>query len=365
VIGIHDWICDLLMNRGALVEADEEGRIRAMLPADVAASLGATEWLSLDLRPRPGGDDAIEWMDRMERLLPAEPLLAGAQLRSGHSPARVDAAAILGSELAIQNGVHRLVEDYGAAATYLFFTFRYTVESDDRSVGIATVCLNADAGSLVTAPEKFLLDIRDSLNEDPVAAPPDVLARWYPAAAKAVRAIARKHALQVEQNANRRLARDAERVGSYYGGLLTQVEKRIAKRADDPAAAEKERSRALAIEADRAAKLEDLRRKYALRIRTELAALLAVRAPVRQISLRLVRKKEERAHMLHWNPVLRALDRPLCEHCSAAAHPLYLCERVHLLCKDCWTQCEHCSRFFCRVCQKECKCGAGAAVRVP
>ena len=108
-------------------------------------------------------------------------------------------------------------------------------------------------------------------------------------------------------------------------------------------------------------KLEDLRRKYALRIRTDLAALLAVRAPVRYILLRLIRKKEERAHTLHWNPVLKALDQPLCEHCSARAHPLYLCERVHLLCKDCWTQCAECSRFYCRLCQKQCKCGAGNA----
>lgn len=357
MIGIQDWICDLLMNRGALVEAEEDGRIRAMLPADVAASLGATEWLSLDLRPQPGGDDAVEWMDRMERLLPAQPLLVGAQARSVPVPA-INAAAILDADLAIQNGVCRVVEDYGAVATYLFFTFQYTVESDDRSVGIATVCLNADAGSIVNTPEIFLLGIRDGLNEDQQVAAPAVLARWYPAAAQAVRAVARKHAIQVEINANRRLARDAERVESYYAGLLAQAEKRVAKRANDPAAAEKERSRARAVEADRTAKLEDLRRKYALRIRTDLAALLAARAPVRQISLRLIRKKEERAHVLHWNPVVRALDQPLCEHCASRAHPLYLCERVHLLCKDCWAQCADCSRFFCRKCQKQCKCGS-------
>jgi hypothetical protein len=365
VIGIQDWICDLLMSRGALVEPEEDGRIRAMLPADVAASLGATEWLSLDLRPQPGGDDAVEWMDRMERLLPVQPLVVGAQARSPQSPANVNAAAILDSELAIQNGVYRLVEDYAAAATNLFFTFQYTVESDDRSDGIATVCLNADAGSMVATPESFLMGIRDRLDEDPQVAAPAVLARWYPAANLAARAAARKHAIQVEHNANRRLARDAERVESYYEGLLAQVSKRIARKAGDPVAAEKERSRARAIAFDRTAKLEDLRRKYALRIRTGLALLLAVRAPGRQISVRLIRKKEERAHVFSWNPVVRALDQPLCEHCCAMAHPLYLCERVHLLCKDCWTQCADCSRFFCRKCHKHCKCGVGKAGALP
>ena len=110
----------------------------------------------LDLRPHLGGDDAVEWMDRMERLLPPRPLLVGAQARSAQPPAPIDADAVLGSELAIQNGVYRVVEDFAAAATYLFFTFQYTVESDDRSTGTVTVCLNADAGSIVTTPEKFL-----------------------------------------------------------------------------------------------------------------------------------------------------------------------------------------------------------------
>lgn len=64
--------------------------------------------------------------------------------------------------------------------------------------------------------------------------------------------------------------------------------------------------------------------------------VLAVRVPVRQISLKLIRKKEERTCFLHWNPLLKALDQPLCEKCFARAHPLYLSDRVRLLCKDCW-----------------------------
>jgi hypothetical protein len=355
VIGVQEWIRDLLMSRGALVESGEDGRIGAMLPSEVAASLGAEEWFSLDLR-----DDAGEWMDRMERLLPASPLLVEAQYRSPRPPSPIDAASLLASGLAIQNGIWRLVEDTGATAAYLFFTFQYTIESDDRSAGVATVCLNADTGSLVAAPENYLLAIRDGLVETSGVAGPGVVERRYPPAVRAAQAAFRKHVAQAEENANRRLARDAERVESYYAGLLAQIEKRIARRAGDDDAAAKERSRAAATQADRAAKLEDLRRKYALRVRIEPALLLAVRAPVRRISVRLIRKKEERAHSLDWNPVLGVLELPLCEHCSEPAHPLHLCERVHLLCRNCWAQCPGCSRCFCRVCQPRCKCGAEA-----
>jgi hypothetical protein len=360
VIGIQEWIRDLLMSRGALVESEENGRIRAMLPAEVAAALGAAEWLSLDLTR----DDEAEWMDRMERLLPAQPLLVSARLRALNPPPPIDTVSVLDSGLVIQNGIYRFVEDCASTATYLLFTFHYTIESDDRSAGIVAVCIDADAGSLVTMPESFLSNIREGLSEEPEVANPRVAERWYPAAIRMASATARKHAAVVEEKANRRLARDAERVESYYAGLLAQIEKRVAKRANDPAAAEKERSRARATEADRIAKLEDLRRKYALRIRIELAALVAVRAPVRRIAVRLIRKKEERAHFLHWNSILHVLETPLCEHCAAPAHPLFLCERVHLLCRDCWALCPDCSRFFCRACRPRCKCAAASAAGV-
>jgi hypothetical protein len=353
VIGVREWICDLLISRGALVESADCGRISAMLPADVAKSLGVEDWFSVHVA------DDTEWMDRMERLLPGRALVVEAQYRSPRLPPPVDAAAVLTSELAIQNGISRLVKDSVAEATYLFFTFQYTIESDDRSIGIATVCFNADASSVVTMPENLLLGMRDDLMENSGVVSREVVERWYPCAIRAAQAAVGKHVASAEQTANRRLTRDTQRVESYYAGLLVQIEKRIAKRATtDTASAERERSRAVATQADRAAKLEDLRRKYALRVRIEPEALLIVRAPVRRISLRLMRKKEERIHALDWNPLLGILESPACECCAVRAHPLYLCERIHLLCRNCWVKCGTCSRFFCRICQPRCRCEA-------
>ena len=47
MIGIVDWARDMLVSRGALVETEEAGALRAMLPADLAAALESGEWLSL------------------------------------------------------------------------------------------------------------------------------------------------------------------------------------------------------------------------------------------------------------------------------------------------------------------------------
>jgi hypothetical protein len=362
VLGIAEWARDLLLSRGALADTEDGDAVRAFLPEEVARTLGAQEWLSLRFGAGPGADDAGEWIERLGALLPIGNIVAGARPRNPAPAFALDAEAVLAHGLVIQNGIYRRLEDYAAVANYCVFTFEYAVESDDRSLGLATVCLNATAHSEVPQPESFVQAIRDSLEEDPSASvAAQDLVRLFAAAERTARREIGKQAAGLEESANRRLARDIARVESYYAGLAAQIGKRLAKRAGDPQAAEKERSRALATEADRATKIEDLVRKYSLRVRIGLAGCLLLALPVREISVLLIRKKEERRRVVHWNPVLRFLEPLLCEACSGRAHPLYLCERVHCLCKECWAPCPACGKSFCRACQTRCRCGGGAA----
>jgi hypothetical protein len=361
MIQLSDWARDLLLSRGALVESEDTGVLRALLPPEVSARLAVSDWLSLDFRARAGADDATEWLDRLSALLPPTPVVSGARLRQPLSAPRIDAEQVLNRELVIQNGVSRLVEDYAGAAPYYLFSFQHTVESDERSIGYTTVCLNAASRSIVEQPERLLRSLHESLEDDPAfSVSAEQLQGIYALAARTVQAETRARITAIEQSANRRLARDCERMESYYNGLLAQIRKRAARRASDVQASEKDRGRIEAIQLDRAAKLEDLTRKYSLRVQLELAGVLVVPLAVRAMVVRLIRKKEERAMTLHWNAALRTLDTPLCEACAGRARPLYLCEKVHVLCGVCWGPCAACGRVFCRVCQARCKCGATA-----
>jgi hypothetical protein len=201
--------------------------------------------------------------------------------------------------------------------------------------------------------------VRDDLEEDPEFATARAeLGRLFPIALRAAQPEVRQLAIGIEQSANRRMARDAARINTYYQDLLRQIEKRIARHKGDAAAAAKERSRAAATELDRAAKLEDLAGKYALKIRIEPGDVLTAALPVREISVRVIRKKAERVARFHWNASLGKLESPWCEACSAPAHPLFLCDdKVHFLCKNCLAPCQNCQRQWCRACQKKCKCG--------
>ena len=357
---IVDWTKDLLVSRGALVEAEEAGALRAMLSPELARALGSSEWLSLRFGAGAGSDDDGEWLERLGRLLPPDARVVGARLRHPRQAPAVDAGAVLDRELAVQNGICRVLDDRPAMVRHYFFNFQYTIESDETSLGAWTVCLSPSARSLVHQPESLLNAVRDDLEEDPeFAIPREDLAWLFPMALRGAQPEIRRLAAGIEQSANRRLARDTERIDAYYRDLLRQIEKRLSRRTADMQAAEKERSRAAATRLDRAAKLDDLARKYSLRIRVEPGDVLVAPLPVLEISARLIRKKAERVARLHWNPALGALESPWCESCFGRAHPLFLCDgRVHCLCKSCLTACPSCGKQFCRACQPKCRCGA-------
>lgn len=362
MVEVVDWAKDLLLSRGALVETEGERALRAMLSPELAASLDASEWLSLRFGAGAGSDDEGDWVERLGRLLPRDARVVGARLRHPGLVRPIDCGAVLERELVIQNGIFRHGEEHQETARYYFFNFHYTVESDETSLGTWTACLNASAHSLVPQDEALMAEIRDGLEEDPAfTVPREELTRLYRVAVRGAQPEIRRRASSMEQSANRRLLRDTERIESYYRDLLRQIEKQIVRRGNDPAAAEIGRSRAAATQLDRRVKLEDVAKKYSLRVRVEPGDVLVVTLPVREISVRLIRKKAERMAKLHWNPALGKLESPWCEGCFGRAWPLFLCdERVHCVCKQCLSPCAGCGKHFCRACHAKCKCGEPA-----
>ena len=118
MIGIVDWARDLLVSRGALVEAEDAGALRALLPAELAVALESREWLSLRFGADAGASDEIEWLDRLSRLLPPDARVVSARLRRPNLVPPVDATGALDRGLALQNGICRVVEDYQQSARY-------------------------------------------------------------------------------------------------------------------------------------------------------------------------------------------------------------------------------------------------------
>src|SRR5437867_3468488 len=95
---ITEWARDVLLSRGALVETQEDGGLRALLPGDVSAAIGVGEWLSLDFGSSAGADDPAEWLDRLGGLLAAEIRVLGVRLRALSVVPIIDTESVLGHE---------------------------------------------------------------------------------------------------------------------------------------------------------------------------------------------------------------------------------------------------------------------------
>src|ERR1035438_4657214 len=142
MIELVAWARDLLVSRGALVESEEGGALRAMLPPELGAALESGEWLSLRFGADAGSSDEVEWLERLSRLLPQDARVVSARLSRSVPAPPVDAHHALDRGLALQNGIYRVLEDYQQTARYYFFGFHYTIESDESSLGVVTLCLD-------------------------------------------------------------------------------------------------------------------------------------------------------------------------------------------------------------------------------
>jgi hypothetical protein len=109
--------------------------------------------------------------------------------------------------------------------------------------------------------------------------------------------------------------------------------------------------RAAAIEREYAAKLDDLRHNYALRVTVDWVQGLVLHAPVYRYEVLIRRRKGERIVTIDWHPAARTMEPPLCEWGTGLERVRLVCdERLHLTDPDGQASCRSCGKAWCRAC---------------
>ena len=123
--------------------------------------------------------------------------------------------------------------------------------------------------------------------------------------------------------------------------------------AGDKADADRKREslRVAAIEREYAAKLDDLRHNYALRVTVEWVQGLILFAPVHRYEVLIRRRKGERIVSIDWHPAARMMEPPLCEWGTGLERARLVCdERLHLTDLGGQAPCQSCGKAWCRAC---------------
>jgi hypothetical protein len=110
--------------------------------------------------------------------------------------------------------------------------------------------------------------------------------------------------------------------------------------------------RVAAIERENAAKLDDLRHNYALRVKLDWVQGLVLFAPVHRYEVLIRRRKGERIVAIDWHPAVRMMEPPLCDWGIGLERARLVCDdNLHLTDLAGQAACPPAARAWCRACQ--------------
>jgi hypothetical protein len=377
---LRDFVADVLERRGAAVEAMEPDGLEVMAPEPLRKALGWPELARLGFgaqRPEQAIPMGLEgdWLDRFGALLGNDGRWSERQVCGGLTSCG-DPERILEHGLDLPNAVWRL---RGVTATFtrcLVLAFRYTALSDEKREGLVWLGFNVATGAVI---DDIAARLRQLLAQDADWQAPDPEVRaaagpgWDGATLEApVRPLLEarvKSELEPFLRAmRRRLERDQNRVHGYHDDLRRASLKRLASLAGaDGEKAEADRRRESmrvdAIEREYRAKLDDLRRNYALRVTVDWVQALDLYVPVQRFDVLIKRRKGERLIRIDWHPLARAIEPPLCEAGLGFDRVRFVCDdKLHLVAPAGQAPCPSCGKAFCRACHPAAcpRCGVAA-----
>ncbi len=258
----------------------------------------------------------------------------------------------------------------------LLLAFRDTAVSDEKREGLVWIGLNQGTGAVI---DGVLARLRPLLADTDWRVPdPDVRhaagPMWDTSVLEARTGPLLQHRVQLEiapflRTMRRRLDRDRNRIHEYHNDLYVVAQKKLAATAGisgEKAAGGRKREmlRLAAIEREYSAKLDDLRRNYALRINIEWAQGLELFVPVQRFEVLIKRRKGERRMRIDWHPKVRLMEPPPSDWGLGLERSRLVCDdSLHVTDADGQSACRSCGRAFCRACHPTACPRCGQAIR--
>jgi hypothetical protein len=321
---------------GGVIEMHPRG-LEALLPVEVAESLGVPEEVRFSFGAEPDGTAASVADARL-----GSPVLerAVAQRRERHPVAAVAIAGELPRPLpdhipvllnAVRGGP--VLPAVRHVARYLVTHLRVTLQGDEVRSVMFNHTLRLEDGAAVSA-----LRLTDAYA---VGAAPLTAAEQQIAAASvrgAVRRVAPQLLGAALEAIRRRAQRDLARMAEYYASLDTEM-----ARAAERARSEDERARRWAKRAmladELAARRAQVRERLSARVSAELIAAVLVESETDRTAVPIRRRTRSDTLLVQRRAADGALEGPKCAGCGVSTLELYLCdERLHVLCNVCGQQ---------------------------
>jgi hypothetical protein len=367
---LADFTAGLLRHQGALVDPIEPDGLEVLATPEVRQALGVDELVRLGFGsrlPQAGTRVGLEgdWLDRFAQLLGPQ----GRTLRIVRMPTYKppgDPDRLLSHELVLDNATYRLLGTKPAWTRYLTMDFRASAVSDDKRDFMLRIGVNLATGMLPDVilggvkPFRESEEMTECIPEDATLPATWDRERLLDLVARALPSRLDEALGPFIKGLQRRLARDQDRLHQYHNDLHRAAMSRAAVLLDGDPKRSREEQRSAAIAREYNAKLDDLTRQYATRVKIEWVRTLELVMPVHRFVVQLRRRKADRTLYLDWNPLARRLESPVCEATWSTERPRIVCDdALHLVVPAGLSPCAGCGRAYCRACHpRRCpKCG--------
>jgi hypothetical protein len=372
---LRDFVADLLDGEGAAIEPVEPDGLDVLAPEPLRAAMAWPELVRLGFGAQlPSGATPVglegDWLDRFGALLGDRGRFAERQLvlLAPIAPPS-DPERRLDGAFDLRNAAWRFREVKPAWTRCLLLAFRHTAISDERREGLIWLGFNTGTGAVLD--EDIVVRLRQLLAGDMEWRAPDPAVRSEagpdcdaPLLAEQIRVqldhLVRRDLEPFLRAMRRRLDRDCARVHEYHddlrrGALTKLAGLRLATGDKVEADRKREIMRVATVEREYAAKLDDLRHNYALRVTVDWVQGLVLFAPVHRYEVLIKRRKGERIVAIDWHPAARMMEPPLCDWGLGLERARLVCDdHLHLTDLAGQAPCASCGKAWCRACRAVC-----------
>ncbi|MGC8551868.1 MAG: hypothetical protein ACP5O7_03285 [Phycisphaerae bacterium] len=327
---LRSFAVGLLENQGGLIEWPEhEPQGLAVLPRSAAAVLQCPETTTVAMEPMDSGlsvNLASMFVERAEQLFPKGVSTLALKIESLYLK-KSSMEEPVARTFAFPNARVKVTGATADRLEYQFWHIAACLESDERWEDLLSVTLNSRTGALLELPDPLAnADAHISDTQDAIG-PSE-------AAMIAAAGMARSRAAGFIARLEQRMARDLQRIRSYYQALLDEPLERQRKPFEPQVMA----ARRQAVELESSRKIDELRQRYALRPSLRPVAVVRLSTPTLAVQLHVQRRDGEAKKDIYWNAITKTLEPLACSRCRCNIHSVWFARDFAPLCKACCAQ---------------------------
>lgn len=385
---LSEFVLGYLEEVGSVIMPPAFGVHDILMPEEIAAQLALSEESRVAFSSHVEGepaDDALRLsvnhpvVETIARTITRQPANALAYV-SGIRIDKRGLAELAQKHFALPNARLDALpksQEEGKQHHYLFGNFKVTFVSEEKQEELRTVVMDVQAGHAVTDPtllrrlevidgEPFYADLPiaqprwgkaglEAKAEDVTTLSSDALQALLPRAEQELRRQLTEHVGALTLRMERHLTLDLARINDYYDEMAADLQKRQARTSEEGGERQQNfADKIAALEAERAAKLQDANGRYRMRVEMTLINVLLVSQAKVVLPVVISNRTATIRRTVVWDPLLHRLEPLVCDVCGQPGEALHLCTSGHLAHEKCLApQCIDCKRAFCQLCANQ------------